>query len=118
MVSKQTQTALGGAKNQRLREISVAKQAPKGMDPNKYAIKGTEDDPEILKNKYAEEPNWMTINCADHDGMSTKTSKTNFKLLITKPINAIPDLIFYLQEPNAALAGALRVAQWFFLILK
>ena len=57
MVSKQTQTALGGAKNQRLREISVAKQAPKDMDPNKYAIKGTEDDPEILKNKYAEEPN-------------------------------------------------------------
>ena len=53
----------------------------------------------------------MTINCADHDGMLTKTSKTNFKLLITKPMNAIPDLIFYLQLPNAALAGALRVAQ-------
>lgn len=53
MVSKQTQTALGGAKNQRLREISVAKQTPTGMDPNKYAIKGTDDDPDILKKKYA-----------------------------------------------------------------
>ena len=57
MVSKQTQTALGGAKNQRLREITVAKQAPKGMDPNKYTIRGTDDDPEILKKKYAEEYN-------------------------------------------------------------
>ena len=52
MVSKQTQTALGGAKNQRLREISVAKQTPKGMDPNKYAIKGTDIDPEILKKNF------------------------------------------------------------------
>ena len=74
MVSKQTQTALGGAKNQRLREITVAKQAPKGMDPNKYAIRGTDDDPEILKKKYAEEYNWMTVNDSKHDTMSTKTS--------------------------------------------